>query len=190
VAVAIALTRLTAVTAGVLRARDPVVTARRDDLRHLDRRVDDGRDDEDRDAHRGDGAQPAQLHPALGLRAEAVPGHPKLLPDPVSGRPPVESFGQPQRQPGPGDLEPGHRQQPRPAQAGLNALETVLAGLDLVSRGVQRVPQCRLVVEYRAAHASRSSTVRSVAIARAVWLFTAPLLICIASAICASDMSA
>lgn len=39
-------------------------------------------------------------------------------------------------------------------------------------------------------HVSISRTTRSDAIARAVWLFTAPLLIPIVDAICASDRSA
>ena len=54
-------------------------------------------------------------------------------------------------------------------------------------RRVQRVAQDVLGLEVR--HASRSSTLRSAAMARAVWLLTAPRLMPMIAAICASDMS-
>lgn len=74
-------------------------------------------------------------------------------------------------------------------EPGTDALEPVAARLQRVSRRVQGSPQIGLVVCVRA-HASRSRTVRSACMALAVWLFTAPRLICMASAIWASDISA
>jgi hypothetical protein len=72
--------------------------------------------------------------------------------------------------------------------------ESVVAWLDRVRGQPQRVAQGPLehgLAWFRAAvaHVSRSSTDRSAASAREVWLLTAPLVIPIAAAICASDMS-
>lgn len=73
--------------------------------------------------------------------------------------------------------------------------ESVVARLDRVRGQPQRVAQGPLehgLAWFRAAvaHASRSSTDRSAASAREVWLLTAPLVIPIAAAIWASDISA
>jgi hypothetical protein len=78
---------------------------------------------------------------------------------------------------------------------GPDPVEPVTGWLDRVGGQQQRAPQGALKNGLAwsgasVAHASRSSTVRSAASAREVWLFTAPLVIPIASAIWASDMSA
>ena len=85
----------------------------------------------------------------------------------------------------------GPRDRPwsRLPQPGMDALEPVTMRLQRVCCFVQQSPQARLVVCVRV-HASRSRTVRSACMALAVWLFTAPRLICMASAIWASDISA
>ena len=74
-------------------------------------------------------------------------------------------------------------------------VESAACWLDRVGGHPQRVPQRSLQAGLTwfgasVAHASRSSTDRSAARAREVWLFTAPLVIPIAAAIWASDMSA
>lgn len=58
-------------------------------------------------------------------------------------------------------------------------VQAVAARINLLSRGVQG-PAQRRFTGIELVHESRSSTVRSVAMARAVWLLTAPLLICMA----------
>lgn len=55
--------------------------------------------------------------------------------------------------------------------------------LHLVGGRAQQSSECYLAIVHHLAHASRSSVVRSAAMARAVWLLTAPLLICMALAI-------
>ena len=89
----------------------------------------------------------------------------------------------------PGCLEPGDGQRPWTPQPGLDALKAIRRRLDTRGCALQSPAECRLALTERA-HTSRSSTVRSACIALAVWLLTAPRLICIASAICASDISA
>jgi hypothetical protein len=87
--------------------------------------------------------------------------------------------------------EPGQWHRQRLPDPGLDPLQPVVGWIDLVGGGQQGPPKSAFfVLRQSMTHVSRSSTVRSVAMALAVWLFTAPLLICIASAICASDMSA
>ena len=77
---------------------------------------------------------------------------------------------------------------------GADPVEAVPGRLHRVNREAQRVPQHALqagLTRVRAtmAHDSRSRTERSDAIARDVWLFTAPRVMPIAAAICASDRS-
>jgi len=91
---------------------------------------------------------------------------------------------------GAGGQHPGDRQRVRRGQAGPDPLQAVIGGLDRVHRGMQRAAQQILVVPGGLAHASPSSTPRSADMARAVWTLTAPRLILIAEAICASDNSA
>lgn len=91
---------------------------------------------------------------------------------------------------------------PVPAGAGLgpDLVQTTGIRLDGIGSLLQRLPQrlveCVVVVHVgffnpRApAGPPGSSTARSAAIAREVWLFTAPLVIPIVCAICASDRSA
>ncbi len=121
-------------------------------------------------------------------------GHESLGCQPVLGHEPVgevpKGARQAHRQPGPRNHGPGHCHRTRTSEAMLDPLKPVRTRLDLISRRVQHAAEHRLVVWPGVAHVSRSSSVLRVAIALAVWLFTAPLLICIASAICASDMSA
>jgi hypothetical protein len=75
--------------------------------------------------------------------------------------------------------------------SGVDPLQPVIGRIDMVGgRPESPAEPGFLVLRQSVTHVSRSSTVRSVAIALAVWLLTAPLLICIASAIWASDMSA
>ena len=84
---------------------------------------------------------------------------------------------------------PGHRQRVRRGQPGLNPLQAVIGGLYPVHRGMQRAAEQVLVVPGGPAHASPSSTPRNADMARAVWTLTAPRLIPIAEAICASENS-
>jgi hypothetical protein len=157
----------------------------------VDRHVRPGRDDEHHNSHRGQRAQQA-------VRPRAVPagllGRREPLgdePDPI--RHVVERVLEPGRRAqdelGGGSLGPGEGHRSWLPQASADALEPVAARLERVGRGVQRSPQVRLVVCVRG-HASRSRTVRNACMALAVWLFTAPRLIRMASAIWASDISA
>lgn len=67
---------------------------------------------------------------------------------------------------------------------GTDAVESVCAWLDGVHREVQRVAQhLAEVVRIAGAHDSRSRTERRAAIAREVWLLTAPRVIPIIDAI-------
>ena len=75
-----------------------------------------------------------------------------------------------------------HRHRPPVPDALPDPVQAVATGFNLLGRGMQRPAERRLTGK-ELVHASRSSTVRSVAMARAVWLLTAPLLICMASAI-------
>jgi hypothetical protein len=76
---------------------------------------------------------------------------------------------------------------------GSDPVKPVGGRLDRVGREPQRATQRLLKRELgfgtAVAHASRSSTERSADIAREVWLLTAPLVIPMAAAICASDRS-
>lgn len=94
---------------------------------------------------------------------------------------------QPKLVPRGGQPDDDHRPsvlEPRP-----DALQAVTAWLERVGRGVQGGAEVGLVFGRRG-HASRSRIARSACIALAVWLFTAPRLIRMVSAICASGMSA
>jgi hypothetical protein len=87
-----------------------------------------------------------------------------------------------------GGEHPGNR--PRPVlKPHPDALQPVAAGLQRVSGGVQGGTKVGLVV-CPTVHSCRSRTDRNACIALAVWLFTAPRLIRMVSAICASGMSA
>jgi len=76
--------------------------------------------------------------------------------------------------------------------------QAVRARLDLIRRSVEFaaqelgkvVPLSAVEAAAGCHHASRSSSARSAAMPRAVWLLTAPRLIFIAAAISASDKSA
>ena len=69
-------------------------------------------------------------------------------------------------------------------------IEAVSGRHDAVCRGVQRAAQPFAVLGVGVCHDSRSSTLRSADMPRAVWLFTAPRLIAMTLAIWASDRSA
>lgn len=77
---------------------------------------------------------------------------------------------------------------------GANAIESVVGGIHRIGCGVQSAPQ-RLIegrlswIRAPVRHVSRSSTVRNAAIALEVWLLTAPRVMPMAAAICASDRS-
>jgi hypothetical protein len=78
---------------------------------------------------------------------------------------------------------------------GTDPVKSVGARLDRVDCQPERVPEGLLKpgmagIRAAMAHVPRSSTDRSAAIAREVWLFTAPLVIPIAAAIWASERSA
>ncbi len=170
------------------------VRCRDEGLRYLDRHVNDCRDDGDGDAHgryRPRPVQPApsavRAVPACRRRHEVLADHVQLRRQPVQDA--QRAVGQAQAQPDPGSLDPRHRQRTRAPQPALNPLQAVGTRLQLPGRSMQRAPDRVPGVWPGMAHASRSSIVRSVAMALAVWLFTAPLLICIVSAICASDIS-
>ena len=127
---------------------------------------------------RGLASRPGRAgHQPLGHRLQ--PGQGRLQPTP----------GTPDHL-GVGGHNPGDRQRVRRGQAGPDLLQAVVGGLDRVHRGVQCAAQQILVVPGGLAHASPSSTPRSADMARAVWTLTAPRLILIAEAICASDNSA
>lgn len=122
-----------------------------------------------------------------GNRTEPVPDSPertRYLP-----AEPVDEVRRVQKQVSPQCLSPGDEQRTWPPQSCLDALEAVGSGINLLSCREQRPAKDSLLLIERA-HTSRSRTMRSACMARAVWLFTAPRLICIASAICASDISA
>jgi hypothetical protein len=117
-------------------------------------------------------------------RPEPVGEPPRCEPVPV--REPVDHVLQPGRRSqdefASDSLRPGKVGRPGLPHPGADALEAVGARLQRVGRRVQRIPQVCLVVEVRH-HASRSRTARNAVMALAVWLFTAPRLIPIASAI-------
>jgi hypothetical protein len=141
-------------------------------------------------------AQPAQPPGLAQIRAESLHGGPEAVPDPEDGglKPPrrrdegADHAGQVGRPPGcladggpDGDL-------------GADPVQPVGGGLHRVGRHPQRMPQRLLKaglagIGAAVAHPSRSSTERSAAIARELWLLTAPLVIPIAVAICASERS-
>jgi len=75
---------------------------------------------------------------------------------------------------------------------GTDPLESVSSGLDPVDGSGQRPPQrlFQIVLGYRRHAVSCSKIDFSAAIARAVWLFTAPLLMPIVAAMSASERSA
>jgi hypothetical protein len=118
-------------------------------------------------------------------RVRARRCQPQLVRDLAARR--ICAFGPPHHQSHPGRRKPGDRQRVRPAvQPGLDNLQPARPWLDRVGCRVQRLTEPLVLGR---AHTSRSSTVRSACMALAVWLLTAPRLICMASAICASDIS-
>jgi hypothetical protein len=82
---------------------------------------------------------------------------------------------------GPADHDPGDGQGAGCRQACADLVETVRRRLDRLSGSAQFPAQD--LVDIEVAHASRSSTLRSADMALAVWLFTAPRLIPMMSAI-------
>ena len=168
----------------------------RDRCGHFKCRVGAGRHYEDSRAHRGDRAKPAERRQRTVPDPEAsrVARRPEALPCVLQpgrrrdgGR--LQCVRRPHRQAHPDRLCPRDRKWPGRPEPPLDAVQAVRARRNGAGSSVQCVAQNGLVLVWRA-HTSRSSTVRSAVIALAVWLFTAPRLICIASAICASDMSA
>jgi hypothetical protein len=132
------------------------------------------------------------------MRPRAVPTGSLRRRESLSGEP------EPVRHLVDGILEPGRRAhdefrrdsprpregcRPRLPQPGADALESVAMRLQRIGSRVEHGSQACLVVCVRA-HASRSRTARNACMALAVWLFTAPRLIRMASAIWASDISA
>jgi hypothetical protein len=159
---------------GVMRAPRQLlcVVGRRGDLRHLDRHVDHHRDGGHDDPHRDGGPQPGQPGgPAAESMAarrgqEALGRQPELAGDPVGHDP--QAVRRAQGQPGPHRAQPGSRDRQRAVQPRLDSLQAVCGRLDVVDGRLQSPAQRRFVVMHGAGHASRSSTLRSVAIALAV----------------------
>jgi hypothetical protein len=71
----------------------------------------------------------------------------------------------------------------RRGKPGADPLQAVSGRIYQVRRGVQGAAQDLVIVMLVLAHASRSSTLRSAPMARAVWLLTAPRLMPIVEAI-------
>jgi hypothetical protein len=143
-----------------------------EDLRHPDRRVDHGGDDEDGRAHGREWSRPAEpLPPGPGraalLRPEVPGNRAHLERYPVPDHP--EAVWNPQRQPGQRDIDPGdrHRHRPPVPDALPDLVQAVATGFNLLGRGMERPAERRLTSK-DLVHASRSSTVRSVDIALAV----------------------
>ena len=147
------------------------------------------REDEDRHAQCGKRPQPSQRSPTTRLRCrpEPLPGTAHAVRKQRTGR--LQRGSSTQEEVSPCCFKPADDNRPRPPQPGPDALKAIGRRLDTRGRTLQGSAQCRLALTERA-HTSRSSTVRSACIALAVWLLTAPRLICMASAICASDISA
>jgi hypothetical protein len=138
-------------------------------------------------------AEPAERPAALRVRPEPGRDDPGGVPHPDDGG------LEPARQ-RPQDHDRGRRPpgQPPPlprGDLGPDSLEPASGGLERVGGHAQRVAKDVLqrglarVFRSPVAHDSRSSTERSADIARDVWLLTAPRVIPIAVAICASDKS-
>ena len=78
---------------------------------------------------------------------------------------------------------------------GTDLVQSVRAWFDGLHRRMQRIAQRAVefvlarIIHATAAHVSRSRTERSAIIAREVWLFTAPRVMPMVEAICASDRS-
>jgi hypothetical protein len=148
------------------------IRARRDGLRHLDGHIHHRRDDEHDNAHRGHWPQPAKpVAPAAravtaGWGHEPLAGQAELPRDPVCHCP--QAVGRAQAQPGPHRADPGNGYRKRGAELRLDPLQAIGGRLKLLGCGPQYAAQHHLVIMHGVAHASRSSTVRSVAIALAV----------------------